>query len=547
MTKKTVLVSPPAGDVRRGENLGIRYLASFLSSHGHKAEIVEADLDRIDTAGVVSRVSGFDFVGFSLNYNQQYPAAKKIVAELVEKERAGGRMAKKTIVAGGHYATFQADFVLSDFPEVDAIVLGEGEHTLLKLLESGRERLASVANIAYRGGDGSVQRTEQATGISNIDSYPFPRRDQNSAREGYTMISSRGCYAKCSFCSVAAFSKQSGFPKKWLSRSPENIIEEIVDLREKLGVDAVSFVDDVFVGPDEKSRQRAFSFCELVREQGIDIRFFIACRADAVERRLFEKLVSVGLKGACVGFESGQDKALGCFNKKISADENDRAIEVLRQLDIDGDHGFILFYPEMEYGDFLVNLDFLYRSGLLDSRLLCSRLVILYGTPYFHRELDSVEVEDDGIKISYVFKDNRLERLHSALAAVHAVLTPVENKIANLTYYLHSRDDTESNRRYRQAVSSMRKITGAGLYRLAKDLFHELEDGGVAGDDYVLSEARRIAREAEGVADFTRAAAEGRLGDYIDTGKEAACKRRGQSGDRANGGNAVQSGQAEDK
>lgn len=515
--RRIALVSPPAGGVRRGENLGIRYLASFLSSHDHEAEIVEADLAGLDTAAVASRIEGFDFVGLSLNYSQQYRSARNIVEELARKDRARGRKAARKIFVGGHYATFQADFLLSNFAEVDAVVAGEGEHALAELLAGGFEAPDSVSGLAYRDAGGSVRRTKERAGVFDIDSFHFPLRDENSSREGFTMISSRGCYGSCAFCSVSAFSRQSGLARSWRTRSPENMVEEIAGLREKWGVDAFSFVDDVFVGPDSGSRQRAKRFCELVSDEGMKLRFSIACKADAVEPVLFEKLVAAGLRSVCVGFESGQDKALACFDKKISADQNARALEVLKQLDLDGDHGFILFYPEMEYGDFPVNLEFLYRNGLLDSRLLCSRLVILYGTPYCHREPEGVEVESDGVTIRYVFGDSRLERLHAALLTVHEILKPAESKVANLTYYLHNLEDQKRSRELRGAVASMRRATGERLYRLARNLYDELEhDQSFPAVKHAAGEAEKIRRELEGVADFTRAAAEGRLEELIE-------------------------------
>lgn len=514
--RKIVLVSPPAGAVRRGENLGIRYLASLLLSHGHDVEMVEADLAGIDIEGVVSRLHGCDLAGFSLNYSEQFRTAREIVGKLTGKNGAGGRSAARKIIAGGHYATFQADFVLSSFPELDAVVLGEGEHILLELLDGGFERPESVAGLAFRNASGVICRSRERIGVTDIDSFPFPLRDSNSSREGFTMISSRGCYGSCAFCSVASFSRASGLSRSWRTRSPENIIEEIVGIREKWGVDAISFVDDVFVGPDERSRRRAERFCDLLKEQQIDLRFSIACKADAVEPVLFGKLAAAGLKSVCIGFESGQDKALACFNKKVSADRNAQALDVLRQLNLNGDHGFILFYPEMDYGDFMVNLDFLYRTGLLDSRQLCSRLVILYGTPYCNRDLDGVEVEEDGVTIRYVFKDSRLERLHTALRAVHEILEPAESKVAKLTYYLDTNDHREGSRELRSAVDSMRRATAERLYCLAKKLFRELEhDNGFPGVKYAAGEATKIRDQVEGVADFTRAAAEGRLGEII--------------------------------
>ena len=511
---------PPAKKTFLGESLAIRYLASFLNSYKYKTEILECDLSGIDSGSTPESLNYYDVIGFSLNYSGHYPAAKKMIRTIagrMEHER------QSKIIIGGNYATFQAGFILGDLPEVDVVVLGEGERAVLELLNNDFTKLADIANIAYRAADGGINYSRKLSSSFNIDSYPFPLRDKNSNTFGFSIISSRGCYANCAYCSSVAFAKFNSSGRRWRQRSPENLLEEIRAINDKHGAREIAFADDAFIGPDQTSRDRAQSFCSLMKEQKIDITFSIQCRPEAIEEDILGNLKSVGLKRVLVGVESGCTRALMLFNKQTSLSLNSRAIKVLQKIDIDTEYGFIMFYPEMEYEDFLTNLEFLHKHGIIHSKKLISRLSIYHGTEYSQRHFNGVDVRDNQVIIGYVFHDKRLEELHGRLIEVYKIISRVEERIVHLKLMLinnYVSDEREVDE-LRRVVSSARIIINEDLYKLAKKLYLEIHNGVRPSTINVEFEANMIRMKVESVVEYAIASVEGRLGGFIGMNAES--------------------------
>lgn len=500
VSKSILLICPPSfnRNIRLGENLGIRYIASFLNQNNYSVEILECDLSGVGIEETSRKMQAYDIVGFSLNYYDQYKSVKKMLALLNTTT-----LKHEWIILGGYYATFQSEFILNDCPQVDIIVLGEGEKALLELVKHEFHNLEGIPNIVFRDPtDGQIRYSQKAYSSINIDSYPFPLRDSNSYYLGqphFAVVSSRGCYGNCAFCSVSSFSRIGGFQKRWRLRSPENVIDEIYHIQNKYNVSAISFLDGAFIGSDKYSRARAFMFCELMGKNNIQISFSIECKADAIEPQLLSRLKDAGLKNVFVGLESGLDSALNYFKKNTTVLQNEKAIAVLRELNIDATYGFIFFYPEMTFEDYLPNLEFLHRNKIITSKLLSSKLTIYYGTAYHRRVLSGVKIIDDGFKIDYGFNDQRLEELHANLIAVRNIVSPIESTISKLAFKVQVEDREPDSQHVLQTTNMARELISSQLYLLAKELFNNLRNSRKFNTIDVESKTRVIRDSVENI------------------------------------------------
>src|SRR5947209_7098669 len=126
---RVLLVGPDHED-----NLSIRYLSSTLRAAGHVAELAAFN-DAADTGAVVAEAGGYDVVGLSMCFQSR---ALEFLALADALKRAGCPM----IVMGGHYATCEADALVTRHRSIDVIVVHEGEHSLLELVEAGPDRRA---------------------------------------------------------------------------------------------------------------------------------------------------------------------------------------------------------------------------------------------------------------------------------------------------------------------------------------------------------------------------------------------------------------------
>lgn len=252
------------------------------------------------------------------------------------------RTAKSTVpgvkvVVGGHHASMsQPEF---DTPDVDYVVIGEGEESfprLLRAIETG-EHPSNVPGIAYRQ-DGRLNLTAPASPLKDLDNVPWPRRDLvEKYRSGYffrfwdniySIETTRGCPYQCKFCSVWRF-----FGGKVRFKSPERVVAEIESL--PAGCEYFCIVDDNFLASMPRTRK----IVQLMEERTIRKNFWIQGRADAMVRdpKGMEMLAKAGLSTVLMGLEAYREEELGHFNKgkDASVAVNDRAIDIMHDNGID--------------------------------------------------------------------------------------------------------------------------------------------------------------------------------------------------------------------
>jgi radical SAM superfamily enzyme YgiQ (UPF0313 family) len=483
MNKSILLIAPPClgSNVRVGEHLGIRYLCSYLLTHGYYADILESSLENTSLDDIINQINKYKIIGFSINYGGQYKSTRKIIDEYLNAGNFNQTNVddKKIFIVGGQYATFQYKFILKDCSAIDYIILGEAEDILLQLLNQSFKQVGLIPNIAFKRKNKIFLSKKRLDKIS-VDIFPFPYRDKSSfflGQKHFSMIASRGCYANCAFCSVSSFSKLTGRGKNWRLRSEGNVINELIDIKDKYDVSTISFLDSTFIGTDQKSIDRIDRFCKLLKQENININFSIECRANTVDEVLFRKLIKSGLKNVFVGLESGTEKGLKLFNKGISIQENQRAINILKRLGIDSQFGFINFFPEMELDDFMKNIEFLYKNVILTSKAFSSKLCIYHGTAYAKRDIPQVRLDDNNYEINYTFNDERINLLYSKVKEYAKLIAPYEIKLSKLIFYVNT---TIMNKKIAtkilKDIDKTRKLITDLIYYIAKYLYSKKEN-----------------------------------------------------------------------
>lgn len=327
---KSEYVTPP---------LGIAYLASSLRKKNIDVEIIDAQALKLESKKLVKTIarSNPDFVGFTALTPTFQNVAN--IARLV-KENIGC----KTILGGPH-ATILKDKILREHKEFDYCIAGEGEEALPKLLLYGLE---NIGDINY---------------IENLDDLPFPARDLLPNSHYYhpltnrkpftTMITSRGCPYNCLYCCKAVV----GY--KYRTRSPDNIIREIEELINEFGIKEIIFHDDIFT----LNAKRIEKVCDLIIENGWDIRWKCETRVDRVNSRLLSKMKSAGCELISYGVESGSQKILNILRKGITLNQVRKAFKATKKIGIDILAYFIIGSPSETWKtikktiDFAINLD----------------------------------------------------------------------------------------------------------------------------------------------------------------------------------------------
>jgi radical SAM superfamily enzyme YgiQ (UPF0313 family) len=152
--------------------------------------------------------------------------------------------------AGGHYPSLKYNEVLQIIPQLDFVVLFEGEYTFLELARSiyvGQD-WKHIDGIAYRENSSIIANPLRPL-EKDLDNFPLPVRqplkEYTLGKKYATLLASRGCYYDCSFCSCREFYSRGGGPVKRVRR-PEMVVREMELLHEQKDCSIFMFQDDDF-------------------------------------------------------------------------------------------------------------------------------------------------------------------------------------------------------------------------------------------------------------------------------------------------------------
>ncbi len=295
------------------------------------------------------------------------------VADVAYRAARLGRPHAGRVVLGGPHATAVREQALADCPELDHLVIGEGEETIAPYLD-WREG-PPPPGVMARGQPFEERRTTWA-----VEDIPWPARDllpQQSyrylmaSRPGFaTMITSRGCPFRCSFCDKSV----SG--SRWRARSATDVVDELAWLAGQ-GVGFVNFYDDNFT----LHRRRVREICEEILRRGLDIEWKCEGRVDGVDAELLLLMRRAGCRVVAYGVESGNPETLALLRKDVSVDQAASAFAATRQAGLRSLAYIILGAPGEGSEEVRNTLRFVDEIGA--DYVQFSSLVALPGTPLF--------------------------------------------------------------------------------------------------------------------------------------------------------------------
>lgn len=261
-------INPPWLNNTDFVHLGLGYIASVLESSGYETNIIECDIQNIDilNAALYVQMGNYKFVGLSI-YSYNYLSAIKIANEIKKYSK------DIFIFAGGYYPTIHYEQLLSLTKSIDFCIIGDGELTIRDLITTieQHQSIEHIRGLAYRKHN-EIIITKLREIINDIDIYPFPNRVYISKKNGASIISSRGCYESCIFCSLPQYMYQCNGNILRL-RSAKNIIAELKYLVINKHVKRFSFVDNNLIAVRENGKQWISDFVDEIRQECLQISF----------------------------------------------------------------------------------------------------------------------------------------------------------------------------------------------------------------------------------------------------------------------------------
>jgi len=307
-----VSTGDPKNKIIRVVPIGPLYIVSFLEKRGFSVGFKDYQLNGFknpfDSDNILSFLtSSSNIVGIRSD-SHLLPFLIYAIRKLKQK------FPKKIIILGGPGPTSVAEILIKNFPFIDVIVKGEGEHTTLDLMQhlKKKEKLDDVKGIVFKKKDGSIRETPLRKRIDNLDKLPFPAYYKLNPKDyqRINIIASRGCPFKCTFCDVAPFWQHCN-----ISRSIDNVIEEIYYFQDIFHFKRFGFSDDNFV----LDRKKVLEFCDKFKKSGINAQWSAYGRVNLMDDILMKKMSKAGCYGIFFGVESGSNRVLKKIKKGFTA------------------------------------------------------------------------------------------------------------------------------------------------------------------------------------------------------------------------------------
>ena len=288
--------------------LGLASIAAYLEKYGIVADIIDCyahpDSDTRIADYIQEHAPGY--IGFSCTTSSFLDGVRIVKSA---KEILPGIKS----VFGGVHVSAMKEKSLTDYPEVDCVVVGEGEETLKELIKAGGADLSGIEGLIHRQ-DGRVIFNGQRKKLLDLDTLPFPAYEK---LEGYpdayklpifnypkapntSCISSRGCPYACSYCD------RSVFRRSFRYNSAEYLYNHLQYLQERFGVRHINFYDDQFTF----NRDRVVDFTDMMINNPLGMTFNCAVRAEHIDMDLLKRMKAAGCWMISLGIETGDENLL---------------------------------------------------------------------------------------------------------------------------------------------------------------------------------------------------------------------------------------------
>jgi anaerobic magnesium-protoporphyrin IX monomethyl ester cyclase len=358
--------------------LGLLYICSHLRNRGFVVEVFDSTFQTRESLRQTLKTGEPSVLGIYANLMTR----SNVVKILGEAKKAGWR----TVVGGPEPGAYVEEYLEAG---ADVVVLGEGELTLEELLrawgQSDAAIPADVAGIAFRGVDGTTQRTEPRTQIADLDAQPWPARDAididryvniwrtHHGKGSVSIITARGCPFRCEWCSHQVFGQTHR------RRKPEHVADELEWLIGRYKPDMLWIADDVFtINHDWLERWKQ----ELDR-RGIHIPFECISRADRLNEKVIRTLAELGCFRLWIGSESGSQRILDSMQRGVNVGAVRQANALCRQYGIQAGMFLMWGYEGEELDDVEQTIEHVRLSR--PDIFLTTVSYPIKGTPYYKK------------------------------------------------------------------------------------------------------------------------------------------------------------------
>jgi magnesium-protoporphyrin IX monomethyl ester (oxidative) cyclase len=310
------------------------------------AHTIKVGLFPEDILGVVDEYRP-DIVGVSCAFTM-FESDSFEVIDLIKQ-----RYPDMLIVVGGAHSSANPGHVLRN-RNIDLVVLGEGEETLLEIANRRRDKqsILDVCGTALQV-DGQVKINAPREYIQNLDDYkaawhlidmpkyyahPF-NSNATMRRNAVDIVTSRGCPGVCVFCSI-----HTVWGRKWRARSANSVVDEIEMLHRQYGARQIRIQDDNLT----LDKKRTLEICDEIVRRKLDIRWDTpnGIALWTLNKEVLQKMKEAGCYRVTFGVESGCAKTQKYIGKIVPLERINEMVDFCHKIGMWVCATFIIGFPE---------------------------------------------------------------------------------------------------------------------------------------------------------------------------------------------------------
>jgi radical SAM superfamily enzyme YgiQ (UPF0313 family) len=425
-------VRPPAVETFRFSSLsitpplGLAYVAGSLVAAGHDVRVIDAVTEApkrhvryfrgylvgLSADEIVERIpADTRVVGITCVFTHEWPNLVRLI-DAIKAARPD-----LPVVLGGEHITSMPEFCLLT-SKADYLVLGEGEETLLELVDAIERGTppAELLGVAYRDDDGVVVNARRARTL-DIDDIPRPAWELfdldtyhanrwmgglYSDTKSVPILATRGCPYQCTYCSAPNM-----WTPKWVPRDPKKVVDEIQFYMETMGARNFPFQDLTAI----IKREWIVDFCNELLARGLEITWQMptGTRSEAIDAEVAQLLKKTNMISMAYAPESGSETTRQLIKKKMKSDRMFASMQAAVEADLNVMVFMVIGFPHDTEEQLKENYEFfetIAEIGINDAAI--GFYMALPGTQLFESLYDAGKITLDRTYFRHILSSTSL-------------------------------------------------------------------------------------------------------------------------------------------
>ena len=347
---KIALINTPSlftyGKIKSENNcsfpLGLGYIASYLKQGDHEVKLFDPEPYNMPFDYLWKKIKIFEpnLIGIT-SVTPNFMLAKEIA------KNAKINIGCYVVMGGPHANALPKSTLESCYPNIDAVILGEGEIPMLMIAnyfdKHGKIDFDNIPGVVFYKNDQFIQ-TLKPDLIKDLDSIPYPARDlsdmnlyklhpQFQRGKSATILTSRGCPSSCTFCANICMGR------KFRANSAQYVVAEMEFLISNYKINHFHFVDDNFTA----NSKRVHEICDLIISKKLNVTWFMFGRVNNLQNNdLIIKMKKAGCVYVLLGIETGNQEINNLMKKGTTLSMAKKCCELLRKNKIEYFNSYII-------------------------------------------------------------------------------------------------------------------------------------------------------------------------------------------------------------